>query len=63
MRFGGSDLGSFRVSWAEECGDFRGVFGSGVHKQLTSDVLYWALSPGWSGEIPDGVPFPSVLRR
>jgi hypothetical protein len=31
-------------------------------KALTSDVLYWALSPGWSGTVPDGVSLPSELR-
>jgi len=31
-------------------------------RALTADVLYWALSPGWSGSVPDGVSLPSVLR-
>jgi hypothetical protein len=29
---------------------------------LTPDLLYWALSPGWSGAVPRGVPFPDRLR-
>ena len=28
----------------------------------TEDVLYWALSPGWSGSVPEGVALPSKLR-
>ncbi len=32
-------------------------------KLLTEDVLYWALSPGWSGWVPRGVPMPDELRR
>jgi hypothetical protein len=34
----------------------------GLLRQLTPAVLYWALSPGWSGSVPDGVSLPSVLR-
>ena len=29
---------------------------------LDSSVLYWALSPGWSGSFPEGVSLPSELR-
>ena len=29
---------------------------------LTADVLYWALSPGWSGTVPGDVSLPSELR-
>jgi hypothetical protein len=35
----------------------------GKVRDLTSDVVYWALSPGWSGEVPAGVPLPPELRR
>jgi hypothetical protein len=35
----------------------------GKVRELTADVVYWALSPGWSGEVPAGVPLPSELRR
>jgi hypothetical protein len=31
-------------------------------KRLTPDILYWALSPGWSGSLPAGVSLPSGLR-
>ncbi len=34
----------------------------GQVRELTPDVLYWALSPGWSGSVPDGVSLPSELR-
>ncbi len=34
----------------------------GETRPLTSDVLYWALSPGWSGSVPGGVSLPSELR-
>ena len=34
----------------------------GEARELTKDVLYWALSPGWSGSVPDGVSLPSELR-
>ena len=32
-------------------------------RELTPDVLYWALSPGWSGSVPAGVSLPSELRK
>jgi hypothetical protein len=36
---------------------------SGVDaRMLDSTVLYWALSPGWSGSVPEGVSLPSELR-
>lgn len=31
-------------------------------QELTEDVLYWALSPGWSGGLQQGVPLPDPLR-
>jgi hypothetical protein len=34
----------------------------GAVEALGPDVLYWALSPGWSGSVPAGVSLPSVLR-
>jgi hypothetical protein len=30
---------------------------------LTPDLLSWALSPGWSGSVPEGVSLPSKLRQ
>ncbi len=35
----------------------------GEARTLTKDALYWALSPGFSGSVPDGVSLPSELRR
>ncbi len=34
----------------------------GEARELTEDVLYWALSPGWSGTVPGDVSLPSELR-
>ena len=34
----------------------------GEARELTKDVVYWALSPGWTGSVPDGVSLPSELR-
>jgi len=31
-------------------------------QELTPDVLYWALSPGWSGSVSEGVTLPEPLR-
>ena len=44
------DLG---CGWLTEGGEAR---------QVTPDILYWALSPGWSGSVPDGLSLPSELR-
>jgi hypothetical protein len=41
----------------------RGVFVEGVRHELTADVLYWALSPGWSGAVDENVPLPPELRQ
>lgn len=34
----------------------------GETRPLTPDILYWALSPGWSGSVPGDVSLPSELR-
>ena len=34
----------------------------GQVRELTPDVLYWALSPGWTGDGTD-VPLPPELRQ
>ena len=41
----------------------RGVFIEGLRHEMTADVLYWALSPGWSGSVDGDVPLPDELRR
>lgn len=58
----GSHLGTVRVVWAAACAAGRGVFVDGVVRELTPDVLYWALSPGWSGAVDASVPLPDPLR-
>ena len=40
----------------------RGVFIDGLRHELTEEVLYWALSPGWTGSVDGGVPLPDELR-
>ncbi|QZY28599.1 hypothetical protein [Nocardioides coralli] len=34
----------------------------GVERQLTADVLFWALSPGWDGVLQRGLPAPVRFR-
>jgi hypothetical protein len=41
----------------------QGVFVEGLDHALTADVLYWALSPGWTGAVGGHVPLPEQLRR
>jgi len=40
----------------------QGINWAGVQHDLTSDVLYWVLSPGWSGAVDGDVPLPDKLR-
>ena len=40
----------------------RTAYADGENRRMTSDVLYWALSPGWSGALPRGAPLPERLR-
>jgi hypothetical protein len=35
----------------------------GQVRDLTTAVLYWALSPGWSGAVDGDVPLPGTLRQ
>ena len=32
-------------------------WGGQIAHPLTGDVLHWVLSPGWSGQVPDGITF------
>lgn len=32
-------------------------------RELTPDVVYWALSPGWTGSVDGDVPLPEELRQ
>ena len=45
----GEDLGTMSIVFENDCADHNGIFLSGTARELTSDVLYWGLSPGWSG--------------
>jgi hypothetical protein len=64
----GPYVGEIRMSSAAEdakidlgCG--RRLVRQGGFQKVTPDVLYWALSPGWSGTVPGGVSLPAELRR
>lgn len=60
----GQDLGSITVLYDSGCAATDGLVLSGVIRELTPEVLYWALSPGWSGGWdPDVVPMPEKFRR
>ncbi len=60
---GSGDLGSSRIVFESFCPPANGVFLSGVVRELTAEILYWALSPGWSGGVDGSVPLPDQLRR
>lgn len=51
-----------RVEYGGCRGD-HGVYEAGKHRELTADVMYWALSPGFSGGFGHDVPLPDHLRR
>ncbi len=59
----GGDLGSVSIVFEDTCFQRNGVFLSGTSGALTRDILYWALSPGWSGSVGAGVPLPDQLRK
>jgi hypothetical protein len=44
-------------------GDCPVVTGLDRPRSLTMDVLYWALSPGWSGAVVGDIPLPKELRQ
>ncbi len=56
-------LGSVMVAWESKCASRRGAFFSGAVRELTPEILYWALSPGWTGSVSGDVPLPDRLRR
>ena len=45
-----------RIVWESDCASRRGAFFSGAVRELTPEVLYWALSPGWSGSVAAAYP-------
>lgn len=59
----------FRIEWGDPCppgsagGSGRGVLVGDERRDLTAEVMYWALSPGWSGVVDGSVPLPDELRR
>jgi hypothetical protein len=60
----------FRVAWGDPCDEGptgrpgnRGVFVGDERLDLTAEVMYWALSPGWSGVVDGSVPLPDDFRR
>jgi hypothetical protein len=44
-------------------GSCPGIHGLDTDRALTSDVLYWALSPGWTGGVDADIPLPPELRQ
>lgn len=55
---------TYTVQWTGSACPYHGVFvGDDVRRSLTPDVMYWALSPGWSGGVDGSVPLPPDLRR
>jgi hypothetical protein len=59
----GSLLGGISIVFESWCPSNNGIFLSGAVRELTPDVLYWAISPGWSGGVDGSVPLPDQLRR
>ena len=45
--------------WVSRWTPVRASRGSTVEHDLTADVLYWVLSPGWSGGVEGDVPMPA----
>jgi hypothetical protein len=41
----------------------QGFSWDGAEHDLTADVLYWVLSPGWSGGVEGDVPMPTTFRQ
>jgi hypothetical protein len=41
----------------------QGFSWDGADHDLTADVLYWVLSPGWSGGVQGDVPMPDKFRQ
>ncbi len=48
------------VDLGGSCASIHGLDGD---RRLTSAVLYWALSPGWTGAVDAAIPLPSELRQ
>jgi hypothetical protein len=50
-----------RFGW--ECWSNNRVRTDGQSRMLNERVMYWALSPGWSGSVDESVPLPPALRH
>jgi hypothetical protein len=48
----GADMSSSGQVSLDAC---AGVSWGDEHRDVTADVLHWVLSPGWTGQIPDGI--------
>ncbi|MCW2766608.1 MAG: hypothetical protein JWO11_2567 [Nocardioides sp.] len=53
----------YTVQWTGSACPNWGVFWGDTRRALTADVMYWALSPGWSGVVDGDVPLPPDLRH
>jgi hypothetical protein len=62
VRMASSELDA-TVGFGGGCWSDTRVTAGTVPRRLTEGVLYWALSPGWSGSVPEGVSLPSELRQ
>lgn len=51
-----------RLLPSRACGLSSVFVDNGERRLLTAEVLRWALSPGWSGVLPPGLPVPDRLR-
>lgn len=51
------------VVFGSSCALDNGVSSGAERRRLTADVLYWSLSPGWSGGFSGTVPVPEHFRR
>ena len=50
------------VIWDAPCRGGNGALFHGRPIALTEEIMYWALSPGWSGAVDGDVPLPERLR-
>jgi hypothetical protein len=54
----GESSARVQINWCQ------GIFGwGGTERDLSAEVLYWVLSPGWSGGVDGGLPLPDQLRQ
>ena len=51
-----------QVFYDAQCPAANGAIINGRRVELTEDILYWVLSPGWLGTVHRDVPLPDPLR-